>query len=202
MKKLVLAVLLLVGTAAYADTLTFTGSTASGVNGPYSMILGTAPVTQMICFSDNNFITGGESWTVQAYNSTQAGTALLGTTFGGSNVGATTSSEVTALYNELGYLGVELFADPGNPSIQQAIWSVLGLGGTSNSYNTAALSAVEGGYTTSDEFYIPVGDFPAGEYPYGTPQPFMSQVPEPSSLVLLGAGLLGLIGLSLKKVTA
>lgn len=179
MKKLVLAVLLLVGTAAYADTLTFTGSTANGIYGPYSMILNTGPVTPMICFSENNYITSGESWSVQALNITQIGT------WTGSFAGSTTQ------YNELGYLADQLFADPGNSTLQQDIWGVL---------NNSFTINVPSGYVTSDIFYIPVGDFSG--YTYGTPQPFISHVPEPSSLVLLGAGLLGLLGLSLKKANA
>jgi hypothetical protein len=190
MKKLVLAVLLLVGTVAYADTLTFTGSTANGINGPYSMILNTGPVTPMICFSEHNYITSGESWSVQALNITQIGT------WTGAFAGTTTK------YNELGYLADQLFANPGNSDLQQAIWYVLGLGGTNNSAYQNAVSYVTSNptYMTSDVFYIPVGDFSG--YPYGRPQPFISQVPELSSLVLLGAGLLGLLGLSLKKAIA
>jgi hypothetical protein len=157
------------------------------------MSLNGSPATPpMICYSDHNFITLDESWNVQAYNITQIGT--LSGPFAGT----------TAEYNELGYLGDQLFADRGNADLQQALWAVLGLGGTPNADYTNAVSFVttHPTYMTKDVFYIPVGDFSGSNYPYGTPQPFISQVPEPSSLVLLGAGLLALVGLSFKKAIA
>jgi hypothetical protein len=157
------------------------------------MILnGSLATTPMICYSDKNFITIGESWSVQAYTITQIGT--LSGSFAGT----------TMEYNELGYLGDQLFSDPGNANLQQAIWAVLGRGGTPNADYTSAVNFVttHPTYMTPDMFYIPVGDFSGNNYPYGTPQPFISSVPEPSSLELLGAGLLGLVFVSFKKAIA
>ena len=191
MKKLVLAVLLLFGTSAYADTLTLTAA-PFGENGPYGLNLnGSSTATPMICFSEANLITFGETWNVQAYTITQI--ASLSGPFAGT----------TTQYNELGYLADQLFANPGNSDLQQAIWAVLGTGGTANSDYTSAVNFVttHPTYMTSDVFYIPVGDFSGPDYPYGTPQPFIAQTPEPSTALLLCAGLVGLIVLSLKKAS-
>src|SRR6202008_3192578 len=130
MKKLVLAVLLLVGTSAYADTLSLSAA-PNGENGPYSMNLNGSPTTTpMICYSEKNLITIGESWNVQAYTITQIGS------LSGPFAGTTTQ------YNELGYLADQLFANPGNADLQQAIWAVLGTGGTANSYYASAVNFV------------------------------------------------------------
>jgi PEP-CTERM motif len=198
MKKLALAILLLVGTAAYADTLTFTGSTANGEYGPYSLSLNSGPATPMICFSDNNWITGGESWTVQAYNINTI--ATLTGAFAGT----------TATYNELGYLANELFANPGNSDLQLAIWSVFGLSSpftaTPGSIQDvqAAINAVNGGYVTSDVFYIPIATNgnPLPLVNGTTPQPFITKVPEPSSLALLVTGMLALMLLVIRRCRA
>jgi hypothetical protein len=196
MRKLLLVLILLVGTSAYADTLTFTGSTANGEYGPYTMSLnGSTTTTSMICFSDNNWITGGETWNVQAYNVSTI-TALTGTFAG-----------TAATYNELGYLANELFANPGNSDLQLAIWSVFGLSspftatpGSIQDVN-AAINAVNAGYVTSDVFYIPIatnGD-PLPLVNGTTPQPFIVETPEPSSLALLVAGMLALMLLVIRR---
>ncbi len=93
-------------------------------------------------YPDKNFIGFGEQWTVQEY--TIADVADITGDFAGT----------TAQYNELGYLADQLFSNPGNGDIQNAIWAVLNTGGAQNSYYTGAVNFVDSNpnYATSDVF--------------------------------------------------
>lgn len=185
MKKwawLTLTIVLLAGFAS-ADTLQLV-STPTGVNGPYELSLNGSAATPMICYSENNHITIGETWNVQAYTIATIGSIPAGPFSG-----------TTYQYDLIGYLSTELFANPGNADLQNAIWAVLGLGGAQNADYTAAVNflAANKNYTTNDTFYIPVGNYAAGD----VPQPMVG-TPEPSSLLLLGSGLLTAIGMRRK----
>lgn len=195
----ILSILLFFATLASADTLTLV-SAPYGVNGPYSLSLnGSSTTTPMICYAENHSITYGETWTVQAYTISTVG-ELAGQMFGG-----TTAADTVFKYNLLGYLANQLFANPGNADLQNAIWYVLGTGGAANSYYTAAvnyLTNINPSFMTTDVFYVPVGTFTAATgYPYGVPQPFIA-TPEPGSILLLGAGLVGLAGFRKRKLAA
>jgi hypothetical protein len=207
LRVMALLVLVLVAAAvASADdvTLKFTGATANGEYGPYSLTVNGGPTTPMICFSDKNWITGGESWSAQAYTIGQIATQ---TTFTGSQ----------AQFNELGYLADELFAHPGNSDLQLAIWSVFGLSSpfAATSGSTLDLQIAydavnggcasngvcsSGGYVATDVlFYIPDTTTNLPTVNGTIPQPFISQVPEPSSLVLLVSGMVALMLLVIRR---
>lgn len=184
--------MLLGGSAAYADSLQLTGA-PNGINGPYNFTLTNASGTssqQLICFSDANTISIGEKWDVTVFNISNV-SSITGTFAG-----------TTQEYNELGWLAGLLFAKPGNADIQDSIWAILGLGGPNAKLDASLLAGMPTGYQTTDLFYIPttsLGCSTGVNCSGGIPQPFIGQVPEPSSLILLGAGLMGLIGLSLRK---
>lgn len=182
---------------AHATTLTFV-SNPTGDIGPYLMSLNGGPAVPMICYSDLNGIQP-TTWNVEGLTvgADLGGVdGVVGTSFGESTLAATITE-----YDELGYLAAKLFAAPGTYELQEAIWTVSNLGGVCDSTCeadiTTASTAVTGGYTTADTFYVPING--NGTVNTNAEQPFIYQAAEPGLLLMLGSGLLGLIGLSVRR---
>ena len=140
--------------------------------------------------NDKNFIGFGEQWRVQEY--TIANVADITGDFAGT----------TAQYNELGYLADQLFSNPGNGDSRTQFGRY-----STRAVHRIAITLVPSTLWTATRIMrplmcsIPVGDF--SQLPYGEPQPFIGQttaVPEPSSFLLLGTGVVGLAGTLKRKL--
>ncbi|MBS1814021.1 MAG: PEP-CTERM sorting domain-containing protein [Acidobacteria bacterium] len=210
--KLKLAALLLLGFvlsaphSMFADQLTLVSATGSNVGGvityPYNFKINGTTNASLMCLDYTREVTVGESW--------QVSVSAIPLDFSSTSINYRAAA---LIYSQLGNYSTS--------DLQFAAWGLFdhtsvvnnpGYNSTVQYMDSVALqyaqdqSIINSGFYSQFSLYIPTSDTTG--WTSGTPQrfigaaPAVAPTPEPSSLMLLGTGLLGTAGILRRKYAA
>ena len=191
-KLLIVLAILTLSSMAFAGTIVtmqYNGAGGNSYNGvpsyPYNVSVNNTPESLM-CISYNEHVTGSETWQATEMTIPQFGLPSFLSLFKA---------------QEVAYLYLQAKADGGsNSAINAEAWWVME-GQPSPEPDHPALAGFAFGigntYPTV-RVYVPTTDETG--WTDGKPQIFLGSTPEPSTLLTLGSGLIGLAGLARKRL--